>query len=243
MPASSVYFTPIGIVHSPFREKFGIPRQPGLAPQITGSIELLPPCNHADCVRGLEAFSHIWVLFLFHDTADKGWRPTVRPPRLGGKRKVGVFASRSNFRPNPIGQSVVRLDGIDSENGNTILRISGHDLLDRTPVLDIKPYLGYSDCIPDSRDGYAQSAPSTLVIRFLPAALDQCRRLTENGHGDVEAMVRALLAQDPRPAYHQRRRLDKRYGMKLGELEVKFEVAGNELLVTGVGPSVTNDKR
>ncbi len=238
-----IRFIPIGIVHSPFKEKFGIPRQPGLVREIRGRIELLPPCNHADCVRGLEQFSHIWVLFLFHDTAAAGWRPTVRPPRLGGKTRVGVFASRSNFRPNPIGQSVVRLESIDTTSGNVILDISGHDLLDETPVLDIKPYLGYADCIPDSRDGYAQSAPSSLRVVFTKAAEAQCHQLEASGHGDIAGMLQALLVQDPRPAFHGRRGLDKRYGMRLGDLDVKFEVRGDELIVTGVSTETNGDKR
>ncbi len=235
--------TPIGIVHSPFHEKFGIPRQPGLVPQVKGHIELLPPCNHADCVRGLEAFSHIWVLFLFHNTAGDGWRPTVRPPRLGGRKKVGVFASRSNFRPNPIGQSVVRLDDIDLSGGKVILNISGHDLLDQTPVLDIKPYLGYADCIADSRDGYAQAAPASLEVIFSADALAQCRELERTGSGDVVQLLRALLVQDPRPAFHKRRYPDKTYGMTFGDFDIKFEVSGNTLCVTRVITETGDDKR
>jgi tRNA-Thr(GGU) m(6)t(6)A37 methyltransferase TsaA len=243
MTDSTFSFTPIGVVHSPFREKFGIPRQPGLVPQIKGRIELLPPFNRSDCVRGLETFSHVWVLFLFHNTAADGWRPTVRPPRLGGKKKVGVFASRSNFRPNPIGQSVVRLDRIDTSDGKVVLDISGHDLLDQTPVLDIKPYLGYADCISNSRDGYAQAAPSSLEVRFSPEAKAECDALRASGHGDVAALLRALLVQDPRPAFHKRGNKDKRYGMNLGNLEVFFEVTGCQVCVTGVTTGNSGDKR
>lgn len=235
--------TPIGVVHSPFREKFGIPRQPGLVPDIKGSIELLPPYNVADCVRGLDAFSHIWVLFLFHNTAGDGWRPTVRPPRLGGKKKVGVFASRSNFRPNPIGQSVVRLDNVALSSGKVVLDIAGHDLLDQTPVLDIKPYLGYADCIADSRDGYAQAAPSSLAVIFSAEAEAQCRELERGGNGNVAQMLRALLVQDPRPAFHQRLHKDKHYGMALGDLNVKFSVQGDTLCVTRVTTKHSGDKR
>ena len=239
----SIDFTPIGIVHSPFREKFGIPRQPGLVREIGGRIELLPPCHHPDCVRGLERFSHIWVLFLFHATAAAGWRPTVRPPRLGGKTRVGVFASRSNFRPNPIGQSVVRLESVDTSGDHVILRISGHDLLDGTPVLDIKPYLGYADAIPDSRDGYAQGAPARLRVGFTAETAAQCHELERAGHANITNTLRALLVQDPRPAFHGRRGLEKRYGMRLGELEIRFEVRGDELTVTGVSTGPGDDER
>ena len=243
MTETAFGFTPIGIVHSPFREKFGIPRQPGLVPQIKGQIELLPPFNRSDCVRGLETFSHIWVLFLFHNTATDGWRPTVRPPRLGGKKKVGVFASRSNFRPNPIGQSVVRLERIDAANGKVVLDISGHDLLDQTPVLDIKPYLGYADRIEDSRDGYAQAAPSALEVQFSTEAKAQCDALTASGSDDVAALLHALLVQDPRPAFHKHRNKNKRYGMRLGNLEVFFEVADCQVRITRVITESGDDKR
>ncbi|HFD86063.1 MAG TPA: tRNA (N6-threonylcarbamoyladenosine(37)-N6)-methyltransferase TrmO [Gammaproteobacteria bacterium] len=243
MNKTPITLNPIGIVHSPFHEKFGIPRQPGLVPEIKGSIELLPPYNRADSVRGLESFSHIWVLFLFHKTASAGWKPTVRPPRLGGKTRVGVFASRSNFRPNPIGQSVVALEHIDLSDNSVVLRIAGHDLLDQTPVIDIKPYLAYSDAIATSRDGYAQSAPSTLQISFSPEAAGQCEALSLSEYGNPMALIKALLEQDPRPAFHKRKEKDRRYGMRLHDFDILFKVSGSTLCVTDIRTTKNGDKR
>ncbi len=240
---ATVNIEPIGIVHSPFREKFGIPRQPGLVPEIKCRIELLPPYNRADCVRGLDVFSHIWVLFLFHQTAAAGWKPTVRPPRLGGKTRVGVFASRSNFRPNPIGQSVVSLEQIDLTDNGIILHIAGHDLLHETPVIDIKPYLGYSDAIPESCDGYAQSTPAALNITFTPEAQAQCHTLSSLQSGDLATLIKALLQQDPRPAFHRRTPENRRYGMRLHDFDIQFQVSGSSLCVTGVRHTAEHDKR
>lgn len=142
---------PIGIIHSAFDQKFGIPRQPGLALSVSASIELLPPFASPEAVRGLEQASHIWLIFLFSATADQGWKPTVRPPRMGGNKRLGVFASRSPFRPNPIGLSPVELVAIRNEQGRILLDVRGADLLDGTPILDIKPYLPYSDALPEAR--------------------------------------------------------------------------------------------
>ncbi len=152
-------FAPIGIVRSCFREKFGIPRQPGLAPAARATLELLPPHNQPAAVRGLEDFSHVWLVFVFHGVPASRWQPTVRPPRLGGNRRLGVFATRSPFRPNPIGLSVVALDRIVTGQGRVALHLSGVDVLDGTPVLDIKPYLPYADRVPD-RDRRFRQRPS-----------------------------------------------------------------------------------
>ncbi|NQY65973.1 MAG: tRNA (N6-threonylcarbamoyladenosine(37)-N6)-methyltransferase TrmO [Alteromonadaceae bacterium] len=145
--ANEISFHVIGKVHSPYKEKFAIPRQPGLASCAKGVIELIDQANNIDLVRGLEQFSHLWVLFIFHATQQQGWKPLVRPPRLGGNKKMGVLATRSTFRPNPIGMSVVKLDKVSVENNKVLIHISGLDLLDQTPVIDIKPYLAYSDIV------------------------------------------------------------------------------------------------
>ena len=147
-------FDPIGIVHSPFKEKFGIPRQPGLVPEAKARLEVLPPYDRSEAFCGLEDFSHIWVTFVFHEAICTRWQPTVRPPRLGGNRRIGVFSSRSPFRPNPIGMSVVALEGISNIEGKIELQLAGVDLLDGTPVLDIKPYIPYADSLPDARSGF-----------------------------------------------------------------------------------------
>jgi tRNA (adenine37-N6)-methyltransferase len=136
-----IAFTPIGIVHSPFKEKFGVPRQPGIATAARATLELLPPYDREEALEGLSGFSHVWLVFVFHATAAQGWQPSVRPPRLGGNVRVGVFASRSMFRPNPIGLSVVELEGYGREDGRLVLHVKGADLIDGTPVLDIKPYI------------------------------------------------------------------------------------------------------
>ena len=151
---SSVTVSPIGVIHSPYQEKFAVPRQPGLVNAINAQLELLPPYNDPHCVRGLEAFSHLWLMFLFHQNGTAEWHPTVRPPRLGGNQRVGVFATRSPFRPNPIGLSCVRLLGIEG----AILRISDVDMLDGTPLLDIKPYLPDCDVFPAERTGWYANA-------------------------------------------------------------------------------------
>ncbi|HSP44184.1 MAG TPA: tRNA (N6-threonylcarbamoyladenosine(37)-N6)-methyltransferase TrmO, partial [Luteolibacter sp.] len=147
---------PIGIVRSCFGEKFAGPRQPGLCPSAWGELILHPPYRSHEAVRGLEGFSHIWLIFGFHETAAQGWSPTVRPPRLGGNQRVGVFASRSTFRPNGLGLSLVRLEGIDEDSPDApVLKLGGLDLIDGTPVYDIKPYLPYAESVPDAHAGFA----------------------------------------------------------------------------------------
>ena len=155
----------IGVVRSCFGEKFGVPRQPGLCPSAWGELIFDEACRSGEAVRGLDDFSHLWIVFHFHLTAGQGWHPTVRPPRLGGNRRLGVFASRSPFRPNAIGLSVVRLEGIDRERTDgPVLLLGGVDLVDGTPVLDVKPYLPYADSLPDAGAGYAAEEPSRLRV-------------------------------------------------------------------------------
>ena len=153
---SSFQFEQIGVIRSPYKEKFAVPRQPGLVINGGGELHLVAPYNQADAVRGLEAFSHLWVVFVFHQTMEGGWRPTVRPPRLGGNARMGVFATRSTFRPNPIGMSLVELKGIRCQKDQVILELGSLDLVDGTPVIDIKPYLPFAEALPDARASYAQ---------------------------------------------------------------------------------------
>ncbi len=207
-------FDVIGIVHSPFKEKFAIPRQPGLT-NTPAIIELLPPYAVADAVKGLEAFSHIWISFVFHAVTDREWKPLVRPPRLGGNEKLGVFATRSTHRPNPVGLSVVTLEKIDISDG-VKLHVRGIDLLDGTPVLDIKPYLPYVDCVADARSGFAPDKPQRLTVRWQPDAL----AVAEKTSKEFRAMVEDVLAYDPRPAYQDEP--GRVYGVRLGDVNVRF---------------------
>ena len=168
-------FTPIGYVHSPYKEKFGIPRQPGLVTAAQATLRLVAPFDQPESVRGLEGFSHVWLIFVFHGTAAQGWKPTVRPPRLGGNARLGVFATRSTFRPNPIGLSVAQIVDIDAQHGQVSLTLSGCDLLDGTPILDIKPYLAYADALHQARSGFAPNG-SPVPSRRSITGLSRPRR-------------------------------------------------------------------
>ncbi|NLZ59221.1 MAG: tRNA (N6-threonylcarbamoyladenosine(37)-N6)-methyltransferase TrmO [Lentisphaerae bacterium] len=197
-------FSPVALVRSCFKSKFGIPRQPGLVAEARGSIVLQPPYNQPNAVRGLEGFSHIWVLFVFHESLRQGWKATVRPPRLGGETRVGVFASRSPFRPSPIGLSVLKLEKLNiAGQGRVSLEVSGLDLLDGTPVLDIKPYLPYTDAIAEAQGGFAKNAPKTnaLQVKCSDMAAKQFDMLQKAGRQDLVRLCQKLIACDPRPAY------------------------------------------
>lgn len=222
---------PVGIIHSPFKERFGVPRQSGLVAEARAELELLPPYNVADAVRGLDGFSHVWIQFIFHQRNADSWSPLVRPPRLGGNRKVGVFASRSPFRPNRLGLSLLRLDGIDTGRG-VRLRLSGVDLLDGTPVVDIKPYLPYAESLPEARCGFADCAPEAdLEIRFSPAAEQAIARREAAGDHELRALIAGVLAQDPRPAYRAGE-AGRMHGMLLHDFNLTWshDAAGIEVL-------------
>lgn len=223
---NSVEFNIIGQVNSPYKEKFAIPRQPGLVSSAKGTITLTGEANNPDLVRELAQFSHIWVLFVFHGTQEQGWNPLVRPPRLGGNKKIGVLATRSTFRPNPIGMSVVKLDAIDIENQQVILHISAIDLLDKTPIVDIKPYVPYSDSIPNANAGFAQTQPSSdLQITFSEHAKIALVKHSNN-YPDLALFIEQVLAQDPRPAYKKGKEDDKIYGMNLYDLNIQWQMQG-----------------
>ena len=225
----------IGVVHSIFKKKFGIPRQPGLVSEAGAKIELIPPFNNEQFVRGLEGFSHIWVLFLFHASADEGWKSTVRPPRLGGKKRVGVFASRSPFRPNPIGLSAVELEGISFEKGKVFLHVKGVDILDGTPVIDIKPYLSYSDSIADARGGYAPSAPGRpFEVLFSDEAELRILREEEGGDDRLRELIIDILSHDPRPAYYTSKHRRANFSINIFDFEISWHVEGEVVMVTGV---------
>jgi tRNA-Thr(GGU) m(6)t(6)A37 methyltransferase TsaA len=226
-------FEPIGLIHSPFKEKFGIPRQAGLVPEISGTLELLPPYNRPEVVAGLEGYSHVWVQFVFHRATRDKWQPMVRPPRLGGNRKVGVFASRSPFRPNPIGLSVLRLEGIVAEEGRVELELGGIDLLDGTPVLDIKPYVSYSDGFPQAQSGFAPRAPDRqLEVVISDKARQQIARRADAAH--LQELIVHLLELDPRPAYKGDADEQRVYGIRLYDFDLRWRVTGEQVEVVGL---------
>lgn len=219
---------PIGVVHSPFKEKFGIPRQPGLVSEARARLELLPPYNRREAVEGLDGYSHIWIQFVFHQAIKDQWQPTVRPPRLGGNKRVGVFASRSPFRPNPIGLSVVKLESVHAAGGKVELMLSGVDLLDGTPVLDIKPYVAYVDSIPDAISGFAPASPDVAFdVQFSPRAEAQMQAHNED---NLRAFITNLLEIDPRPAYSSSQP-DRVYGIRLYDFDLRWRVDGGVIEV------------
>lgn len=209
----------IGIVHSCFKEKFAIPRQPALAPAAKGEIELFPPYDDPVAIEGLAEVSHLWLSFIFHQALPKEneVRLRVRPPRLGGNKKIGVFATRATHRPNPLGLSVVKLDGI--KNGR--LQISGIDLLDGTPIVDIKPYVPYADSLPSAVNAIASDAPELSKIEFEHWALHSATNHQQRLQQPVIALIEQMLAQDPKPAY-QKPDPVRIYGVKVWDLEVQW---------------------
>lgn len=190
---------PIGYIEGCYPDKFGIPRQPGLAPSAKAEIVLTHEYAQPDAIRGIEAYSHLWVTFLFHLSPTQ-WRPLVRPPRLGGNQKVGVFASRSTHRPNRLGHSLVELIGTDTNNG-VRLQIRGHDLVNGTPIVDIKPYLPWAESIPDAHAVWAPEPPTLLPVIFSEKATQQLAR--DKNSLALQPLIVEVLAQDPRPAYHR----------------------------------------
>jgi tRNA-Thr(GGU) m(6)t(6)A37 methyltransferase TsaA len=217
-----VNLEPIGYIRSGFKEKFGIPRQPGLTQTMVSTLELLPEFGHPDTVLGLEGTTHLWIVFYFSATADQGWKPKVRPPRLGGNEKVGVYATRSPFRPNAIGLSAVKLEFIKTDTQRVVLGISGADLLDGTPVLDIKPYLPYSDCLPEAECAIANRfEPLDLPIKSSNAVKTKLSQLGERGFKLLEE-ISEILRCDPRPAYQ--RDPNREYGIRLYEFDVRWSI-------------------
>jgi len=216
--------TPIALTHSCFRDKFGVPRQPGLTRHAHAELVIQPPFDREDAFRGLESASHLWLTFQFHEAVRAEWRPVVRPPRLGGNRKMGVFASRSPFRPNSLGLSVVRNEGlVRRADGRLVLRIRDHDLIEGTPILDIKPYLPFADSVPEASLGWADSAPTErLEVVFSDEAETQLARLPEADYPDFRALIEDVTAYDPRPSFRRGRDEDRTYGACLYDKNVRF---------------------
>lgn len=216
----------IAHIESLFPEKFGIPRQAGIV-DTPARIVFEPQYRVAEAVRGIEGFDYLWLVWLFSEAQREDWSPTVRPPRLGGNERVGVFASRSPFRPNPVGLSSVRLTGVEmTTDSGPVLHVAGADLMDGTPILDIKPYLPYTDSHPDARSGFAPQAAERLLDVDIPQSI-----IVRIPLGERQPLV-DILAHDPRPQYHDDP--ERVYGMKFGRYDVRFRVRGHRVEVVEV---------
>jgi tRNA-Thr(GGU) m(6)t(6)A37 methyltransferase TsaA len=220
---SNMLLTPVARIHTPYSQKFGILRQGAGLSIAKGTIVFADHINAVEALSGIEQFSHLWLLFQFHQNTAQGWSAKVRPPRLGGNQKIGVFATRSSFRPNGIGMSVVKLLKV----ANNKLLVEGVDMLSGTPILDIKPYLAYADSLPESVGGYAhQSPPPTLLVHFEDEAATQMQLLSRE-YEDLDDLVTATLASDPRPAYKKNKSDEKQYHVCLYDIDICFSVMHN----------------
>ena len=218
---------PVARIRSDFPTKFGIPRQSGLVEALTATVVFEPKYRDPEALRGIEGFTHLWLIWEFSAARRQDWSPTVRPPRLGGNARLGVFATRSPFRPNPIGLSCVRLLGVEREEGlGLVLRVAGADLMDGTPIWDIKPYVPYADCHPEAAAGFTAPGQDYLLEVDIPP---QLAALVPE---DKRRALEGVLAQDPRPAYQ--RDPGRVYGFAFAGLEVRFTVAGRRLTVTEI---------
>lgn len=215
---------PIAHIRTPFAEKFGVPRQGNLAPHVTSRIIFEPPYRKEDCVRGLDGFSHLWLIWGFHRNGTE-WSPTVRPPRLGGNVRMGVFATRSPFRPNGLGLSAVRLVAVEP---GPVLQVSGADMVDGTPIYDIKPYIPYADALPEATAGFTGTPWHPLEVAFDVS-------LPPETTPEWQASLQEVLAQDPRPAYQQDPA--RRYHLILHPYEITFRVEGGVARVMGIQPA------
>ncbi|EJD6049380.1 tRNA (N6-threonylcarbamoyladenosine(37)-N6)-methyltransferase TrmO [Providencia rettgeri] len=232
----SFQFNVIGHIESPYKEKFAIPRQPGLVQGGAGRLHLNSPFNEPNAVRGLNQFSHVWVLFIFHQTMENGWKPLVRPPRLGGNDKMGVFATRSTFRPNPIGMSLVELHEITIKNNQVILELGSLDLVDGTPVIDIKPYLPFAEAIPTATSGYAQETPSdNMPVIFTPHT-ETVLNTYQSQYPGIKQFISQVLMQDPRPAYKKQSTEIRDYAVHLLDFNIRWRVIDGVTEVFAIEP-------
>ncbi len=217
---------PIAIIKTDFEDKFGIPRQSGRVPQLMGRVVFLPEYRNPDVLRGIEGFSHLWLIFDFSKAHRTEWSATVRPPRLGGNQRIGVFASRSPFRPNPIGLSAVKLIRVEQSENSLELVVSGVDLLNDTPIYDIKPYIPYADCHPTATDGYtAETKEYRLEVEF---PQDLLSKIPEEKR---EAVI-GCLSEDPRPSYQEDP--ERIYKMRFSNYDIHFQVNGKQLTVVEI---------
>lgn len=219
----------IARMHSDFATKFGIPRQSGLVEELQSAIVFEPEFRNADALRGIEEFSHLWIIWQFSEAVRQRWSPTVRPPRLGGNTRMGVFATRSPFRPNNLGLSCVRLLGVEhTSKYGTVLHVGGADLMDGTPIFDIKPYIPYSDCKPEASGGFTERAGDFLLEVNFPSKLLDI--LPEN----KRSAAIGVLSHDPRPSYQ--RKPERVYGLTFAGMDIRFSVDGKMLTVHSVEP-------
>ncbi|MBQ5405389.1 MAG: tRNA (N6-threonylcarbamoyladenosine(37)-N6)-methyltransferase TrmO [Oscillospiraceae bacterium] len=217
---------PIAHLESDLGEKFGVPRQAGVVEELEGRIVFEPPYRNPDALRGIEGFSHLWLIWQFSKALGREFSPTVRPPRLGGNERVGVFATRSPFRPNALGLSCVRLLRVErDETRGPVLVVGGADLVDGTPIFDVKPYLPYADCRPEALSGFAPDAGRTLAVAFAPGAEERIPK-------EKRAALRGVLANDPRPRYQDDP--ERVYGLSFAGKNVRFRVADGLLTVDAV---------
>lgn len=218
----------IARLHNGFREKFGVPRQSGLVPEIVSRVVMEEKYSVQEAFRGIEMYSHLWLLWEFHQAEREQWRPTVRPPRLGGNTRMGVFATRSPYRPNKIGLTVVQLRRVAVEDGRVVLYVAGADMMDGTPIVDIKPYIPYADSVPEASEGFTQQTKEHRLQVVFP---EKWQALVPPQ--DLPAVM-GMLAQDPRPAYqHDPERI---YGAPYGAVDIRFRVQGETLEVVDVLP-------
>ena len=224
----------IARMRSDFATKFGIPRQSGLVDELRSTIVFEPEFRNADALRGLEDFSHLWIIWQFSEAVRTGWSPTVRPPRLGGNTRMGVFATRSPFRPNNLGLSSVRILGLEeTKDHGTVIHVAGADLMDGTPIFDIKPYIPYADCHPEATGGFTDTAGDFLLKVDFPA------HLLEILPPDKREAAVAVLSHDPRPSYQ--RKPGRIYGLTFAGFDVRFTVSDDVLTVTEIAKKGTAD--
>lgn len=227
--ADPLSISPIGVIESPYAEKFGVPRQPGLVQAASGAVRMLAPFDQPGAFDGIDGFSHVWLTFGFHLCAGQ-WRARVRPPRLGGNQELGVFATRSPFRPNNLGLSVVSCFGIEQTDGELRLRVGGLDLVDGTPVYDIKPYVPYVDALPEAAAGFAPQAPCANWSVLFSEAAEQRLQASEQPEA-LRALIEQTLALDPRPAYRQGDQDERTYGMRLEQFDVRWKMRDGAIFV------------
>ena len=231
----------IATLRGPYKQKFAIPRQPNLVPEAMGELVFEKEFADANGLRALDQFSHLWLIWHFHETSAQSWSPLVQPPRLGGKEKVGVFASRSPFRPNSIGLSVVRNLGSAEVDGKLALRVGGIDIVDETPILDIKPYVTYADSIADAESGFANEQPgSQRTISFSASAMQDLTASAAE-YPRLRDFIVAVLQQDPRPAWRVQANDDKQYGMTLYDFNIKWQFSGDKIEVKAITSSDDDD--
>ncbi len=227
---------PIGKVVSPFHEKFAVPRQPNLTPSVISQVVIDQPYGVPEAFAGIEEFSHIWLLFRFHQNLQQGWRAQVRPPRLGGNKKLGVFATRSSFRPNGFGMSVVSLISVEVGSAQVTLNVSGLDLVDGTPIYDIKPYVPYVDSISDAQGGFASETPEIISVCFSETAQQQLEQFSTQPE-QLRSQISEVLAQDPRPAYRKQAPEDpNQYGTHFNGLNFRWHVQHGSIEIFEIKP-------